>query len=178
MLLRICCKMKDSKLDYKCLAWLKYPCTLKSLASNPPFTWPTTNLESENASATFPPIFWIMAILTYKVSYSALLFVAEKPKLKDFSIVILSGDTTTSPTTDPFWLTTPSTYNFQVEVPCREIVSTSFPPKFYSSFSISTRDSVNSAIKSTRTWLLIEVWGIYLMLNAPKTGPHLAILLV
>jgi len=42
-----------------------------------------------------------MIILTNKASYSVLLFVAKKPNLKDFSIVILLGDIKSSPTLDP-----------------------------------------------------------------------------
>ena len=109
LLLGTCDKLKDSNLDYKYLTWLKYSYILGSLASNSPWTWRTTSLELENTPTAFPPIFWTMIIPTSRASYSVLLFVAEKPNLKDFSIVIFSGDTKTSPTPDPLWFATLST---------------------------------------------------------------------
>ena len=112
LFLGICDKLNDSNLDCKCLTWLKYSCILRSLVSNSPWTWPTTNLESENIFTAFSPIFWTMDIPANKASYSASLFMAKKPNLKDFSIVILSRDIRTSPTPDPLWFTTPSTYTF------------------------------------------------------------------
>ena len=92
---------KDSNFVCIHLTWLEYSCILVSHASNSPFTCPTTSLESENISIVFPPIFWTIVIPINKASYSASLFVAEKPNLKDFSMVIFSGDTRTSPTLDP-----------------------------------------------------------------------------
>ena len=109
-LLEIYSKLKYSNPDRKCLTWLKYPCILTSLTSNSPLTWLTTNLESENIFIAFPPIFWTMVIPTNKTSYSTSLFVAEKPNLKDFSIVIFLGDINTSPTSDPLWFIVPSMY--------------------------------------------------------------------
>ena len=109
-LLGICNKLKDSNSNCKCLTWFKYSCILTSLASNSPFTWPTINLESENISIDFPPIFCTMTILTNRASYSASLFVAEKSSLNDFSMIIFSGDTRTSPTSDPLLFAAPSTY--------------------------------------------------------------------
>ena len=53
-LLGTCSRLNDSNLDCKCLTWLKYPYILSSLASSSPFTWPTTNLESENIFIAFP----------------------------------------------------------------------------------------------------------------------------
>ena len=50
-------KLKYSNADCKCLTWFKYSCILRSLASNSPRTWPTTSLELEKISTTFPPIF-------------------------------------------------------------------------------------------------------------------------
>ena len=41
-------------------------------------------------------------ILSSRASYSASLFVAGKPNLKDFSMVIFSKDTRSIPTPDPF----------------------------------------------------------------------------
>ena len=108
-LLGICDKLKDSNPECKCLTWFKYSYILRSLASNSPWTWPTTSPESENISTAFPPIFWTMVIPTGKVSYSTSLFVAEKSNLKDFSIVILLGDIRTRPTPDLLWLVAPST---------------------------------------------------------------------
>ena len=56
LLLGIYNKVKDSNPNYKRLTWFKYSCILKSLASNSPFNWPTTNLEFENISTVFHPI--------------------------------------------------------------------------------------------------------------------------
>ena len=39
--------------------------------------------------------------------------VAEKASLNDFFMVMLSGDMMKIPTPDPFWLATPSIYNYQ-----------------------------------------------------------------
>ena len=97
----MCDRLKRSKFDYKRLTWLKYSYILVSLAFNSPFTWPTTSLESENISTAFPPIFYTMAIPCYKASYSASLFVAKNPSLRDFSMIVFSGDIRTSPTPDP-----------------------------------------------------------------------------
>ena len=176
LLLRIYCMVKNSKPDYKSWAWFKYPCILKSLASNSPFTCPTINHESENNSTIFPSIFWTIAIPISKVSYLASLFVAEKPNLKHFLIVILSGDTITSPTLNPLWFATPSTYNFQGEGSCREMARTCFPPELSSLTSTSMGDLVNSATKSARTCPLTKVRGMYFMSNAPKIVPYLEIL--
>ena len=101
LLLETCNKLKRSKSDCKRLTWLKYYCILTSLASNSPFTWPTTNLESENISIVFPHIFCTMAIPCNKASYSDSLFVAKNQSLRDFSIIVFSGDIRTSPTSDP-----------------------------------------------------------------------------
>ena len=56
-LLGICSKLKELKRDYRRLTWFKYSCILSSLASNSPFTWPTTSLEFENVFTVFPPNF-------------------------------------------------------------------------------------------------------------------------
>ena len=110
--LRICDKLKDSNFVCTRLTWPKYSCILVSWASSSSFTWPTINLESENISTGFLPIFWTIVIHISKASYSASLFVAKNPSLKDFSMVIFLGDTRTSPTPAPRWFTTPSTYTF------------------------------------------------------------------
>ena len=81
LLLEMCDKLNRSKLGRRHLTWLRYSCILTFLASISPFTWPTTSLEPENISTTFPPIFCTMAIPYNKASYSALLFVAGKPSL-------------------------------------------------------------------------------------------------
>ena len=111
-LLEMCDKLNRSKLGRRRLTWLRYSCILTSLASISPFTWPTTSLESENISTTFPPIFYTMAIPCNKASYSASLFVAENPGLRDFSMMALSGEIRTIPTPDPLWFAAPSTYTF------------------------------------------------------------------
>ena len=103
-LLETCDALKDSKSNRKCLTWFRYPYILTSLASSSPFTWPTTNLEFKNTSTAFPPIFCTMAIPCNEVSYSASLFVAKNPSLRDFSVVILLGDIRTSPTRTLFGL--------------------------------------------------------------------------
>ena len=100
-LLETCDKLKRSKSNCRHSTWLKYSYILVSLASNSPFTWPTTNLESENISTSFPPIFYTMAILYNNSSYSASLFMAENPSLRDFSMIVFLGDSRTSPTPDP-----------------------------------------------------------------------------
>ena len=51
---------------------------------------------------TFPPSLLTIAILANKASYSTSLFVAKNSNLKNFSIVILSGDIKTIPTPNPF----------------------------------------------------------------------------
>ena len=111
-LLRTCSRLNDSNLNYKCLARLKYPYILSSLASSLPPTWPTTSLESENIFIAFPPTLWTVEIPFNKASYSVSLFVAEKPNLNDFSIVSFLGEIRTSHTQDPLWFTAPSTYTF------------------------------------------------------------------
>ena len=100
-LLEMCDKLKRSKSDCRRLTWLKYSCIFASLASNSPFTWPTTNLEFENISTAFPPIFCTMAIPCNNASYLASLFVAENSSLRDFSMIVYSGDTRLSPILDP-----------------------------------------------------------------------------
>ena len=102
---------KSKTLNYSCmlLIWHKYSCILESRASRSPLTCPTTNFESEKTLTAFPPIFWTIIIPISKALHYASLFVAEKFNLKAFSMVILSGDTRTSPTPDPRWLATLST---------------------------------------------------------------------
>ena len=96
-LLGMCNRLKDSNSDCKWLTWLKYPCILLSLASNSPFTWPTTNLEFENIFTAFLPILWTMTVPISRASYSTSLFVPKNPNLNDFSMVIFMGETGTSP---------------------------------------------------------------------------------
>ena len=71
-----------------------------------------TSLKSENIFTAFPPILWTMDIPSSKASYSASLFVAEKPNLNDFSMVSFLGEIRTSPTPEPLWFALPSTYTF------------------------------------------------------------------
>ena len=175
-LLGICNMLKDSNPGCKCLTWLKYPYILTSLASNSPFTWPTTNLESKNISTAFLPILWTMAIPISRASYFTSFFVAEKSSLNDFSMVIFSGDTRTSLTPNPLWFAAPSMYTLQDKGSYREIMPIDFP--FMPRFSVSTSngDSANSTTRSARTWPLTKVRGMYLMSKAPRIVPHLAIL--
>ena len=100
-LLRICDKLKNSNFVCIHLTWPKYSCILASRASNFPFTWSTTSVESENIFTVFPPIFWTIAIAINKISYSASLFVVENPNRNDFSMVIFLGDTRIRPTWSP-----------------------------------------------------------------------------
>ena len=150
-LIGMCSKLKDSNPDCKCLTWFKYSCILTSLTSNSPFTWPTTNLEFENIFTVFPPIFWTIIIPTNRASYSSSLFMVEKPNLKDFSIMILSGEITTYSTLDPLWFATPSMYTLQDKGSYKEIMQTDFPSMSYFSTLSSKRDSTNLATKSMRT---------------------------
>ena len=123
--LGICSKLKDLNPNYKCLTWFKYSCILTSLASNSPLTWPTTNLESENISTAFLPIFWTMAIPANRALCSASLFMVEKPSLKDFSVVTFLGDSRTSPSPKPLDLLRhqhiPSRIKAPVRRPCQLI---------------------------------------------------------
>ena len=64
LFLEIYDNLKDSNPDCMCLTWFKYSCILRSLASNSPWTWPTTSLESKNISTAFLPIFWTIVIPT------------------------------------------------------------------------------------------------------------------
>ena len=177
-LLRMCCKLNNSIFSCRCLILAKYPYILLSLAFNSPFTWPMTNLESENILADFPPIFWTIDIPSNNASHSASLFVAEKPSLNDFSIMSFSIEIKTSPTLDPFWFAAPSTYTFHYNGSCTVTKPTDFSSMWCAFDSFSAGPSVNSTIKSTRTWPLIKVRGMYLMSKPPKIVPHFAILLV
>ena len=169
-------RLNNSNFDCRNLTWVKYPCILSSLTSNSPPTWPTTSLESENTFMVFPPIFWTMDIPSNKASYSASLFVAENPNLSDFSMVSFSGETKTNPTPEPLWFATPSTYTFQTGGSYREIVSINFPSMFFVVDISSNACLANSAIRSTSTWPLTKVRGMYFMSKAPRTVPHFAIL--
>ena len=151
-LLRMCCRLNDSNFNCRCLIWAKYPCILSSLASNSPFTWSTTSLESENIVADFPPILWTIDIPSNNASYSASLFVAEKPSLNGFSTMSFSGEIKTSPTPDPFWFAALSTYTFHCNGSCAVTRPTYFSPMWCSSDSFSVRPSANLATKSARTW--------------------------
>ena len=91
-----------------------------------------------------------MAIPTNK-AYLTSLFVAEKPSLKDFSMMILLRDIVTSPTPDLLWFVAPSTYTFQGRGPYKEIILIDFPSMLGLSLFSSNEGSVNSATKSART---------------------------
>ena len=66
-LLGTCNKSKDSNSVCMRLTWPKYSYNLASRASNSPFTWPTTSVESENISSAFPPIFRPSSFLSTKL---------------------------------------------------------------------------------------------------------------
>ena len=176
LLLGMCCRLNDLNFSCRCLIWVKYPCILSSLASNSPFTWSTTNLESENIVANFPLILWTIDIPSNNTSYSASLFVAEKPSLNDFSTMSFSGEIKTNPTPNPFWFGAPFTYTFHCNGSYAVTRPTDFSPMWCSFDSFSTGPSTNLVTKYARTWPLIEVWGMYLMSKAPKIVPHFAIL--
>ena len=129
-----------------------------------------TSLKSENIFTAFPPILWTMDIPSSKASYSASLFVAEKPNLNDFSMVSFLGEIRTSPTPEPLWFAAPSTYTFQNKGYCREIVPTDFPSMFCVVDISSNRGSVNLATKSASTWPLTKVRDMYLMSKTPRTA--------
>ena len=152
----MCCRLNDLNFSCRCLIWAKYPCILSSLTSNSPFTWPTTNLESENIVADFPPILWTIDIPSNNASHSASLFVAEKPSLNNFSMMSFLGEIKTSPTLDPFWFAAPSTYTFHYNGSCAVTRPIDFSSMRCSSNSFFTGLSANSATKSARTWPLIE----------------------
>ena len=156
-LLEMCDKLNRSKLGRRRLTWLRYSFILTSLASISPFTWPTTSLESENISTTFPLIFCTMAIPCNKASYSASLFVVENPSLKEFSMVALSGKIRTSPTPDPLWFAASSTYTFQHRGFGVETTPTDFPSRLRFSVNISIGGLANSATRSAKTWPFMEV---------------------
>ena len=117
-----------------------------------------------------------MAIPTNTASYSASLFMAEKPNLKDFSIVILSGDIRTSPTLDPLWFTAPSTYTFQDKGSYKEIAPIDFPFMFCLSTLSYNGVSTNLATRLAKTWPITKVRGMYLISKASRIEPHLEIL--
>ena len=176
LLLGICCKEKDSNLNYKCLTCFKYSCILKSLASNSPFIWLTTNLEFENTSTIFPPIFWTIAIPINKASYSASLFVAKKPNLKDFLMMILSEDTTTNPLQIPFDLMHHQHIPSKIEVFVRRSSQLIFYPCSTSRHFLLSEARQTRPPNPQEPRPFIEVRGIYLILKDPRIVAHFAIL--
>ena len=92
-----------------------------------------------------------MVIPYNKVSYSASLFMAKNPKLRDFSMVALLRDIRTSFTPDPLWFSAPSTYTFQHGGFGVEITPTNFPFAPRCSVNISIGGSANSATRSAWT---------------------------
>ena len=178
LLLRIWCKEKKSNPDCKCLAQFRYSCILTFLASSFLFTWPTTNIKSENIFIAFHPILRTIAIPSNKASYSTSLFVAENPSLRDFSMIIPSEDTITSSTLDPLWFVVPSTYTFQGRGSGKEIIPTDLPSILGLSPLSSNKGSANSTTRSVRTYTFIEVRGMYLISKALKIIAHFATFLM
>ena len=82
--------------------------------------------------------------------------------------MILSGDTTTSPTVDFLWFATSSIYTFQGRGSYKEIIPTDFPSMLGPSPFSSNDGLANSAIKSARTQPFIEVRNMYLISKAPR----------
>ena len=174
--LGICDMSKNSNFVCIHLTWLKYSCILGSRTSKSPLTWPTTSFESKNTFTVFPLIFWTIIIPINIASYSASLFVVEKPNLKDFSMVIFSEDTRTSPTPDPCQFAAPSTYTSQGVEHWIEITPTDFSSMPCFSTFIFSGHSANSVTRSARTCPFIEVRGMYFISKAPRIVPHLATL--
>ena len=119
----------------------------------------------------FPPSLLTIAILANKAYYSASLFVARKPKCKDFSIINFSGITNIIPTLEPFWFAAPSVYTSQITVEEAEATKTLDP-----SLLSSPTSSVNFATKSAKTCPFTVVRGRYLISKDLSIVSHLAIL--
>ena len=187
LLLRTCFIENTSKLDYSCFTWLRYHCILWSLAPNPFLTCLVMSLESQNTSTTLPQCFYTVFKPTRRASYSALLFMAGKLNLKDFSMagklnlkdfsmVMHLGETRIILILEPFRLAAPSTYNSQScgrDIEINKIYLSSIPPSTMTSFSIP---SVNSATSSAKTCPFTTIRGKYLMLNSFIMDPHFATL--
>ena len=112
------------------------------------WTCPAMSLESQYALTTLPPSFYLAITPASKASYSASLFVAEKPSLRDFSKVIPFGEIIMIPLPNPFWLAAPSTnscYTCWISIELTLSASSSFVPSLE-----SPNSSVNSANKSAK----------------------------
>ena len=131
------------------------------------------SLESQNTSTTLPQCFYMVFKPTQRASYSALLFMAGKLNLKDFSMVMHLGETRIILIPEPFRLAAPSTYNSQScgrDVEINKICLSSIPPSIMTSFSIL---SVNLATSSAKTCPFTTIRGNYLMLILLTWSPTL-----
>ena len=93
-------------------------------------------------------------------------------------MVAPSGVIRTSPTPDPLWFATPSTYTFQHGGFGAEATPTCFISLACCLVSVSIGGSANLATRSARTWLFMEVRSIYLMSKALRIVFHRVILSV
>ena len=85
----------------------------------------------------------------------------------------------TSPTTEPLWFATPSTYTFQNKGFYREIVPTDSSSMLCVAVTSFDGSLVNSTTRFARTWPLTGIWGMYLMSKTPRTVilPYLTVAL-
>ena len=85
----------------------------------------------------------------------------------------------TSPTTEPVWFATPSTYTFQNKGSYREIVPTNSLSMLFVAATSFNGGLVNLATRFARTWPLTEVRGMCLMSKTPRTVilPYLTVAL-
>ena len=170
--------VKVPKLACNCFTWPKYHHILWSLASNSPWTCPTTSLESQKTLMDSPSSFLIESKTVMRASYYTSLFVAKKSNLKDFSMVMCSREIMTVSILEPLILVVPSTYNVYCGRRDAIIAITpliSIPCSSMSSFSASL---VNSATKLTRTCSFMAIRRRNLMSKALNMVPHFATLLM
>ena len=85
----------------------------------------------------------------------------------------------TSPTMEPLWFATPSTYIFRNKGFYREIVQTDSSSMLFVAAISFNGGSVNLATRFARIWPLTKVRGMCLMSKAPRTMilPYLTVAL-
>lgn len=99
----------------------------------------------------FPLSFLTESRSVMKASYSTSLFVAEKSNLKDFSMVMCSGEIMTTLIPEPLWLAAPSTYNSHCGRGDATTAITPLDSLSWSSLSPFSTLSMNSATRSAET---------------------------
>ena len=125
----------------------------------------TTNWESLHTSNCLTSMEWARLSPTMTTSYSASLLEAENQNLSAYSTSIPSGGgggggVRINPESLPLALTAPSTNNLQIGMSdSSSVVSVGFV-------------EVNSMIKSTKTYPLIVVLGLYLISNSLSSMAH------